>query len=603
MTWVLGVLIALFVLDSLRMRGRLSALARIDTDATDGGDDFSLVAADGVELDDASRDAAVAHARKNQLQVLDLVPERTSTTRALAIAQLVDIGTYRDDRLADGRTAGHAIVVNDDTAARAEVVAADRAGDPVSMARLASRLKRYACTASDLAVLPGAREVAEDADKRKAIMNEVIGRGTPFVLGAQLIVLAVLALGVALPETRTVGLIALAAFHVQPALAILGTPLKCRDLPLITLLRWPWELVGWFRTATGRWKPADESDPVAERRPVYADLLDGDLDRFFEPRRETCPVCDAANLSVHLRTRDLLQHKPGRFTLERCGDCAHIFQNPRLSIEGLDFYYKDFYDGLGEKGMDFIFGYSPVSYLGRARMLEGVAEPERWLDVGGGHGHFCSVAREVWPETSFDGLDLSEGIGEASRRGWVDDAYCGLFPDLAGDMRERYDVVSMHHYLEHTRDPRAELAAARTALAPGGHLLIELPDPKSFLGRVLGRYWIPWFQPQHQHLLSTENLERLLKDNGFTAVAWQRGQPHQRVDFMFAVFLFLDRIAPPSDLPWRKPTSLPGRAWRTAVWTLGAPFVLMAHLMDRVLDPIVRRTGMSNTFRVLARRG
>jgi SAM-dependent methyltransferase len=335
---------------------------------------------------------------------------------------------------------------------------------------------------------------------------------------------------------------------------------------------------------------------------VYEELLAGDLDRFFEPRRETCPVCGEDDLQVHLRTRDLLQQKPGRFTLERCVSCSHIFQNPRLSIEGLDFYYKDFYDGLGEAGMDFIFGYSATSYLGRARMLEGVSEPRKWLDVGGGHGHFCSVARDVWPETRFDGLDLSDSIDEAARRGWIDGAHRGLFPDLAPDMREQYDVVSMHHYLEHTREPVAEIEAAHTALAPGGHLLIELPDPESALGRVLGRYWIPWFQPQHQHLLSTENLGRILEDHGFTAVEWQRGQPHQRVDFMFAVSLLLDRLAPPTDRPWRRPPSRLARWWRMAVWTVGTPLVLLAHGLDRVLDPLVRRTGMSNTYRVLARR-
>ena len=33
------------------------------------------------------------------------------------------------------------------------------------------------------------------------------------------------------------------------------------------------------------------------------------------------------------------------FTLEQCGDCGHVFQNPRLTPEGLEFYYRDFYDG------------------------------------------------------------------------------------------------------------------------------------------------------------------------------------------------------------------------------------------------------------------
>ena len=59
-------------------------------------------------------------------------------------------------------------------------------------------------------------------------------------------------------------------------------------------------------------------------------------------------------------------------------------------------------------------------------------------------------------------------------------------------MAGAYDVVSMHHYLEHTREPLDELDAAATALVPGGHLLIELPDPESRFPLVVGRWWIPW---------------------------------------------------------------------------------------------------------------
>jgi hypothetical protein len=45
-------------------------------------------------------------------------------------------------------------------------------------------------------------------------------------------------------------------------------------------------------------------------------------------------------------------------------------------------------------------------------------------------GHFCCPAREVWPETAFDGVDLGEGIEEAARRR-VDRGHRGLFTEFA----------------------------------------------------------------------------------------------------------------------------------------------------------------------------
>ena len=597
---LLYILAGVFVLDALKLRGRASGLSVLGHDRH-GEPELVVVRGEDAQVTGDVCERARAYADANELDVIDLVPGKLPTLRALGLVQLVDPRTYRGDRLAAGRTGGHAIAVRPEVGERAGVEGGER--DPVALVRVADKLKRYATTSSDLVVVPELRASREDARKRLALMLELVGGATPFILGAQLLISLGLIAAIVFPSTRMAGLIALAAFQLQPALALLATPLRCGDLALVVLLRVPLELYNWLRTVTGRSQPGDDRDRmIEERRPVYAELLDKDTARFFEPRRDDCPICGSTELRVHLRTKDLLQHKPGTFTLERCDSCDHIFQNPRLSVEGLDFYYKDFYDGLGEKGMDFIFGYSAVSYLGRAHMLDGVAEPGSWLDVGGGHGHFCCVARDVWPATRFDGLDLSASIDEAERRGWIDRAYNGLFPEVAPELAAKYDVVSMHHYLEHTGDPGAELRAAHTALADGGHLLIEVPDPQSVLGRVLGRYWIPWFQPQHQHLLSRRNLGRLLEQHGFEAVQWHRGQAHQTVDFLFASFLLLDRLAPPTDLPWQRPASWPRRAWRTAVWTVGIPLILVGRTLDWALGPMVRRWGMSNTYRVLARK-
>ena len=278
-----------------------------------------------------------------------------------------------------------------------------------------------------------------------------------------------------------------------------------------------------------------------------------------------------------------------------------IFQNPRLSLEGLDYYYEDFYDGLGEDFTEFIFGATDHSYVGRAEMVEGHTVPERWLDVGAGHGHFCLVARDRWPDTGFDGLDLSDSIDEAARRGWVDHGYRGLFPELAPTIAGAYDVVSMHHYLEHTREPLEELDAARTALAPDGLLLIELPDPESRYGRILGRWWIPWFQPQHQHLIPIDRLCEHLADRGFEVLARDRAAAHQTVDVVIAAWLWLNHFVP-ADAPWTpKGSPLRGLA-RVAVIAAGAPLLLAAFLADQVANVVIQRRDRGNTYRVLARR-
>jgi SAM-dependent methyltransferase len=346
------------------------------------------------------------------------------------------------------------------------------------------------------------------------------------------------------------------------------------------------------------------SDPYEARRPYYQAELAAGVERFLEPRRDTCPWCGSTDLSVRLRTSDLVQRKPGRFTLEQCGTCRHIFQNPRLSPAGLDFYYRDFYDGLGQDLMDDAFNAAGRSYRGRVDMLKRFTTPRAWLDVGAGHGHFCRLAREVWPGTEFDGLDQSVSVEEAQRRGWIDHGYRGEFVALADELAGRYDVVSMHHYLEHTREPFDELDAAAKVLRAGSYLLIELPDPESSFGRVLGRWWMPWFQPQHQHMIPVRNLMQALADRGFSVVAIERGAAHQRGDLFLGLALALITVAPDPRLPWlaTEPTRLRRRR-HTAVWVMGRPLFVITHLLDELLHHVVRRTRGGNAYRVLARKG
>ncbi|MFE2100150.1 class I SAM-dependent methyltransferase [Streptomyces sp. NPDC059468] len=350
---------------------------------------------------------------------------------------------------------------------------------------------------------------------------------------------------------------------------------------------------------------SDKSERIAALRPAYLDDLADGTERFFAPRRTACPWCTSSSLTTRLHTTDLLQHKPGHFTLDRCTDCGHIFQNPQLTEEGMEFYYRDFYDGLGEQRMSGTFGGRTAMYRDRAQaMAPHDPTPKNWLDVGTGHGHFCEAARTVLPGTSFDGLDFTDGVELAAREGRVEHAYRGAFPDLAPELAARYDVVSMFHYLEHSAGPDRELRAAHEAVRPGGHLLIEVPDPESRYARLLGRWWLPWLQPQHLHFIPVANLRRRLTELGFTVVAEQHAEPHDPVDLLAAVWLALDHTAPRDDAPWLpEPPGALRRALRTALLLAGVPALLTATLLDRfAVRPLSHRLGLSNAYRLVARR-
>ncbi len=611
---------ALVVGNGLRLRRHAKALpalayAPASTEGPDGAaapqrstDEYVFWVAEGVTLDDATRQAVVAHLESTGAAVVDVVPGDLPALRALDLVRMVDPRSFEGAPMAQGRGAFALLCARAEVADRARLTPGTNVGLQ-QMVHTTLELKRHAPRSMHHVVGSHLHAAPSTAPRRAEVALAVFGAATTFVqtVGiARFVLLA--ALVVTAPQAA---MLALAALIAQPALVFGGDQaLSPGDLGAKSLMRpvgEPAEAVGTLTqipaAKSASTSAADERRRDPAVRVAYAAEAAKGTDRFVEAPRTTCPWCGSAGLSRQLDTIDLLQHKPGTFHIDRCDACDHKFQNPRLTIEGLDYYYRDFYDGIGADSADFIFGVSDKSYVDRVEMVKRHidAPPVNWLDVGTGHGHFPLIAAGVLTDTTFDGLDLSDGVDDAARRGWISTGHRGLFPELSAGLAGQYETVSMHHYLEHTREPHDELAAAAEVLSPGGLLLVEVPNPECVLGRVLGKYWVPWFQPQHQHLIPRGNLCKALVDLGFEILDQEVAPAHQPVDFSLGAWFAVNRAAPELNLPWMPPTTAIDRARRTVGMTVGAPFMIGGLLADQIVAPALKRYDGGNTYRVLAR--
>ncbi|TSE01114.1 class I SAM-dependent methyltransferase [Skermania sp. ID1734] len=590
------------VVNGVIKRRRVRALPRVAAGAPGvRPDDVRVVTVDGVVLDAETVEAARARLADASLAVLDLVPGDLPTGPALRLFGGLNPKTYRQQRLAAAQSPCQATLVVKDTHDRLGVSDTDCLS-AAEMARFALDAKRCAAGSADAALAPGLRSVTFDAATER-VMWESMGFKVPIVLAAPMLRHLLLAAGLAVNPVW--GAVALAAYLGQPYLVFAGTQLRPRDLHRASATRLFNEPRNWLRALRGdersRAVAAERADRVGQAREQYRREIAEGVERFLEPRRPDCPWCGSSALTDHVRSPDMNRGKPGMFVLDRCADCGHIFQNPRLTLAGLEFYYRDAYDGLGESTSEFTKALAGPAYTARAEFVGRHTTPGSWLDVGLGHGHFCTVAKGIWPEARIDGLDMSANVDEAARRGWIDTGYRGQFCELSEELAGRYDVVSMQHYLEHTLDPKAEIRAAAQVLTVGGYLLIEVPDPEWLLARPLGRYWLGWSQPEHLHMIPIENLKTALRQSGFAIVDEQRGRSHVPIELSTAA-IYLTKNAAPNLSAWspREPSRL-RRIGLAATWLAGAPVIAAGAIGDALLMPVTRETDRGSAYRLLAR--
>jgi SAM-dependent methyltransferase len=610
-------LAAVHVAEAVVLRQRARALTALPEAPDGAAGRVDLLTVGGASVDPAVGRGAAAAMRATGAEVVDLVPGDLPARRALRLLRRVDLGRLRQDTMYSPGGAHEAVALHPGAAERLEVVGG-RSHDRRELVLETVRAQRHAPARSDVRVAPGLRASGYGGLDRWRETEGLTaftgphGSLTPTVVAAEALHLLAMTAGLVVAPLPAVA--ALATWSAQPAVAFGGSggsgvsgggdgpALRPPDVARASVLR----LVdGWadnLRTAAAGVRESRAAGVLRRQAPVP---VAPPLEDLFEPRRDTCVWCGSGSLVGRVDLPDLLQHKQGTFHLDECRDCGHIFQNPALSITGLDHYYDEYYVGVGEEPWERIFAAMGNAYRNRVEAVGRFTTPKRWLDVGTGHGHFCLVAREKWPDATFDGLDMTEAIDEAERRGWIDKGHRGFFPDLADSLAGSYDVVSMHHYLEHTRDPRRELAAAATALEQGGHLMIEVPDTASPWSRRLGRYWRCWFQPQHQHFVTHDNMVAALGEAGFEVVSSERGPASEGFDLASAVYLALEERVHSPDLPWLPAPTTAYRAKRLALVAAALPPMALAGIIDLVKDSLHRRPGstdIGNAYRLVARK-
>lgn len=157
--------------------------------------------------------------------------------------------------------------------------------------------------------------------------------------------------------------------------------------------------------------------------------------------------------------------------------------------------------------------------LGRKRRIERHIRKGRILDIGCGRGLFLSLMRTGGWEVA--GTEFDEETASYASRVYGLEVKSGG-PSSWGFPDESFDVITIHHALEHVPDPAGMLGACGRLLKKGGLLVIAVPNISS-LQAVAGKgVWFHLDVPYHLYHFSETGLAGLLTKYSFAVSGTRR---------------------------------------------------------------------------------
>ncbi len=235
-----------------------------------------------------------------------------------------------------------------------------------------------------------------------------------------------------------------------------------------------------------------------------------------------CPGCGTHAATHFTFAQDDLTGKPGRFRFVKCSTCALHYQSPRLRVEHIGAYYQDEYIAHRKKtdwGWLTPFYDRAMNRHDRAK----IALVQRYarlspgscaLDVGCGAGSFIDKIR-----TTFNCSTSAVDFKDMSSQPWLKGVrfHHGLFYEQSFD-EQRFDLITMWHFLEHDYEPLRTLETARELLSEAGVMIIEVPCLDSVTCALYGSRWPGLQAPQHTTLYSRHTLEQMVRRAGLSVI-------------------------------------------------------------------------------------
>jgi 2-polyprenyl-3-methyl-5-hydroxy-6-metoxy-1,4-benzoquinol methylase len=261
----------------------------------------------------------------------------------------------------------------------------------------------------------------------------------------------------------------------------------------------------------------------------------------------TCMICGSEGIPTYSNLKDRNFGDTTDWNIAKClnKECGLLWLNPMPTKEDIGKAYESYYTHSDQKKSLFDFSFFEKPYLSvRYGYYSSLA---LWEKLLGFAIYLLPIVKNkfdfgvLYLSAVKEGKVLDFGCGNGwtldnlKKGGW--DCYGLDFDSKAvehckskglkvnlGDIPSQnypdnyFDAITINHVIEHVHEVDELLLNCFKKLKKGGKLVIATPNVENWQHKFYGQYWFQLDPPRHLHLFTIDNLETIVKRNGFSVL-------------------------------------------------------------------------------------
>ena len=228
----------------------------------------------------------------------------------------------------------------------------------------------------------------------------------------------------------------------------------------------------------------------------------------------SCPIC-TTEMKFKFVTKDYLVTGES-FDIVECEACSIRTTTPFPDKKIIGNYYSsDDYISHDDKVsgiFDSIYGLVRTYQLNKKKKLIGKyfnKSNGKILDIGCGAGDFLQYMKENhWNINGVDTSNKARKIANKKLNIKVMD------PKDWINKKEKYDVITCWHSLEHVHEPWVYLDKIKKSLTLDGFLIVALPNYQSTDAKIYKEFWAAFDTPRHLYHFTIKSMNKTIKPHG-----------------------------------------------------------------------------------------